>query len=589
VFTRSIGSNPTGDRRNDFVEFTQGLVTRSFGNWGTRALYRTWIVAAGAEGGGSGAASSGGGGALGISGALAPRSPSSGGRLERFGGSAGEWASLTPTGQVLCRLYRAGGDWWNLLAGWHRDPSRAATQGPLLPVPLSDFPAATQFVLAHGSDLAPDDLAELVSPNARALYGTDAPSGGSRGGPSGASGGSGGGSGPGATGVLTCALRGGSGSPQLHETAQGEDGVDVACVRFDLLEYYLVHVVLHASRSDRAAGPAAGGAGHRRAVPLAGLQQVQDVELDVAGPWAVFHAHEAWASFQGLANYMDDLGGSGGGGGGSGGPLLNGRVDRLVQRSPYLTLLLDAATSLWAHRGNDWGGGGLGGGGGPGRSSSGGGGAGLGAGLGVEPGSGLGTWSLPDGRCAELLARLVGDLWLAGDHLPRHDGAEATGRAERRRARLEHAQAAARQSSAWGGGSGGLGAAAGAGAAGAAGSRGAKAGAWLPPAAPAAKHLPVVAAQAVLVCSAQLLADPDLHSACTRRPLHELFPACAGARTPASMPLLPPPSAELRRFVQQGAAMSPLELELEAQRRDENGDPAHADQARDAHHRCLGA
>jgi hypothetical protein len=53
------------------------------------------------------------------------------------------------------------------------------------------------------------------------------------------------------------------------------------------------------------------------------------------------------------------------------------------------------------------------------------------------------------------------------------------------------------------------------------------------------------------------------------------------------MPLLPPPSAELRRFMQQGAAMSPLELELEAQRRDENGDPAHADQARNAHRRCL--
>ena len=312
------------------------------------------------------------------------------------------------------------------------------------------------------------------------------------------------------------------------------------------------------------------------------------------------------STFQGLSEFMDDHSGSvsggssssgggggpgmGGGGGSSmGGVPLNGRIDRLVQRSPYLALVLKTASSLWPHRGNHWGK--------AGSTSSDSGGSGTSSSL-----------SSPDERCGELFARLVCDLWLTPDHLPNHDGAEATGRAERRKARLEfnQQQAAAAQQSNMLGGGGGL------------ASRGMIAMAtttsssigqsgssksniaYLPPPAPASKHLPVAAAQGVLVCSAQLLADPDLHSACIRRPMSDLFPTCAagsgggGARIMlqqgglANAVPLPPPSLELQRFMEQGissgsgggVSLSPLKLELEVQRRDANGDPARAEQVR---------
>jgi len=244
---------PSGDFLNDFVEFTQGIITRCFGNWGTRTLYRTWIVAAGSEiSGGAGGSSS----ALGMS-----ASAGSGGRL----GSP----QVATTGPLICGLFQVGGSWWNLLAGWHRDPAREVAQGLLLPVPVSDFSATTQFVLNHGADLGPEDLLELVNANARALYGAESPSSSLI--RSNSSGGSSSGASSSPSSLLTCALRGG-GAAQLHQLAQGEDGADVPCVRFDLLEYYLVHMLLHARRTDRT-GSQSGGT-HRRAVPLASLQQV---------------------------------------------------------------------------------------------------------------------------------------------------------------------------------------------------------------------------------------------------------------------------------------------------------------------------
>ena len=331
--------------------------------------------------------------------------------------------------------------------------------------------------------------------------------------------------------------------------------------------------------------------------------QYDDAGLDVAGPWAVFTAHESMMStFQGLTEFMDDHSGSGSGAGGVGGGgggngygggsiALNGRIDRLVQRSPYLTLLLNTASSLWPHRGNHWGKQG-------GMSSISGSGGSSGS-LGLISASS--SSSLPDERCGELLARMVCDLWLAPDHLPNHDGVEATGRAERRKARLEFNQQqalAAQQSSMLGGALTTRGAAAAAmvtaGSIGQSGSSKSSSSAWTPPPAPASKHLPVVAAQGVLVCSAQLLADPDLHSVCVRRPWSDLFPTCApggGGRNQgglASAIPLPPPSVELQRFMEQqgrgggggGGSVSPLDLELEAQRREADGDPAHANEVR---------
>ena len=244
---------PSGDLLNDFVEFTQGIITRCFGNWGTRTLYRTWIVAAGSEGSGA---------AIGNSSALAMSANSSAGRGGRLGSPP-----LPSTGPLICGLFQVGGPWWNLLGGWHRDPPREVAQGLLLPVPVSDFAAATQFVLDHGTDLEPEDLAELVNANARALYGAESPNSSLS---SSSSGAANGGSGASSSSLLTCALRGGA--AQLHQVAQGEDGADVACVRFDLLEYYLVHMLLHARRTDRTGSQPSGS--HRRPVPLANLQQV---------------------------------------------------------------------------------------------------------------------------------------------------------------------------------------------------------------------------------------------------------------------------------------------------------------------------